>query len=243
MELLVVVVVLAVGSFAKGLTGSGLPQLAIPVMALFLGVERAVIIMSIPGVFSNVWLVWLHRRASSQSRDLPVLLVTGTVGAVAGTVLLTTVDGRWLASTLATLIVVYVVLRVRRPHALLSRSASFWTSPPVGLAAGAFQGATGISGPLLATYLHAFGLVPAVYLFSLSSLFLVFAVTQVATLAVLGAYTTTLLGAGLLALVPVALMMPVGSWVSRRLDPARFSRLIMVTLVAAALALVWRAFA
>ena len=49
-------------------------MLAIPVMTLFLGVERAVIIMSIPGITSNVWLVVEHSDAARESRDLPVLV-------------------------------------------------------------------------------------------------------------------------------------------------------------------------
>ena len=38
LELLVVLAALSVGSFVKGITGTGLPQLAIPVMALFIGI-------------------------------------------------------------------------------------------------------------------------------------------------------------------------------------------------------------
>lgn len=242
-ELLVVVIALAVGSFVKGLTGGGLPQVAIPVMALFIGIERAVIIMSIPGIVSNLWLVALHSRASSESRDLPVLAGTGVVGSVFGTVILTTVDARWLSVGLASLIVVYVVVRLRRPQTLLSRSASAWVSPPVGLASGALQGATGVSGPLLSTYLYSFGLAPSAYIFSVSSLFLIFSVAQVVTLVALSAYSATLVAEGVLALLPVAVMLPLGSRLSRRMQAQHFSRIIMATLVVAAVALVWQALA
>jgi hypothetical protein len=49
LELGIILVAIALGSFVKGVTGSGLPQIAIPVMAIFLGVERAVVLMAIPG--------------------------------------------------------------------------------------------------------------------------------------------------------------------------------------------------
>lgn len=241
LEIAVVITALAIGSFLKGLTGSGLPQVAIPVMALFLGVEPAVIIMSVPGVVSNVWLVVLHARSWPQSRDLPVLVGTGVVGAVLGTVVLTTVPGRWLSLALAVLILSYVAVRLWRPHAVLSRSTTAWTSPPVGLVAGLMQGATGISGPLLTTYLYSFGLTSSVYIFSLSVLFLVFSIAQVVTLVALGAYTTTLVIEGFLALLPVAVMLPLGSWASRRLGERNFSRIIMATLVVAAVVLIAQA--
>jgi len=242
-ELVVVLVALAVGAFVKGLTGNGLPQLAIPVMALFIGIEKAVIIMSIPGVVSNIWLVAEHKGARPETRDLRALVVTGVVGTAVGTVLLTTLDARWLSLGLAGLIVAYVVLRLRRPETLISPAVSAWLSPPVGLASGALQGATGVSGPLLSTYVYTFGLRPSAYIYSVSLLFLVYAVVQAVTLVVIGAYTTTLVVLGLLSLIPVAVMLPLGSRLSRRLDAEVFSKVVMATLVAAAVALVWRAVA
>lgn len=237
LELVVVVAAIAVGSFVKGLTGFGLPQVAIPVMALFLGVEQAVIVMSVAGVASNVWLVGLHARARRQTRDLPVLVVTGVIGAIVGTVALTTVSGHWLSLALAVLIFGYVVVRLWRPHAVLAPAVSAWVSPPLGLAAGGMQGATGISGPLLTTYLYTFGLSSSVFVFSLSTLFLVFAVAQVITLVALGAYTGTLLAESFLALVPVAVMLPLGSWAAQRVGERNFSRVIMCALVVTAVAL------
>ena len=39
LDLVVIVAAIAIGAFVKGATGGGLPQIAIPVMAAFLGVE------------------------------------------------------------------------------------------------------------------------------------------------------------------------------------------------------------
>jgi uncharacterized protein len=103
-ELAVIVVAIAVGAFIKGATGGGLPQLAIPVMAVFLGVEHAVVVMTIPGVIANGWLIWTHRHEARGTRHLPGMLVAGTVGAVGGTLLLHSLDGRWLSAALAVVI-------------------------------------------------------------------------------------------------------------------------------------------
>lgn len=242
-EVVVVFGALAVGGFVKGLTGTGLPMLAIPVMTLFLGVERAVIIMSIPGIISNVWLVAEHSSAARQSRDLPVLIGTGLVGTVVGTMLLTTLDGRWLSLGLAALIVTYVVLRLRRPHLTLSPSTSKWLSPPTGLASGGLQGATGVSGPLISTYLHSFGMSPPAYIFSVSVLFGLFSAAQVVTLVALGSYSSTLLVLSALAIIPVAAMLPLGSRLAKNMPAYYFSHIIVVTLLVAAAALVWQALA
>ena len=53
-ELLIIAVALGVGGATKGLTGLGLPMVAVPVMAGFLGVERAVLIMILPVLVLNL---------------------------------------------------------------------------------------------------------------------------------------------------------------------------------------------
>jgi uncharacterized protein len=145
-DLVIIVVAIAIGSFIKGVTGSGLPQIAIPVMAVFLGVERSVVLMTIPGIVSNTWLMWNHRSYLSSSRDLPVLLTTGMIGAVAGSWLLRELDPRILSGVLASIILIYIVLRLTTPTFALSRSASRRLSPPVGFAAGTLQGRPGSPG-------------------------------------------------------------------------------------------------
>lgn len=241
MDLVVIVVAIGVGAFVKGVTGTGLPQIAIPVMAAVIGVERAVIIMAIPGILSNAWLVRANRDMWQETRDLRVLSTAGVVGAVVGTVVLTTVDGRWLSLVLAVVILGYVAVVTRSPHLSLSPRLTRFTSPPVGLLAGGLQGATGVSGPLLSTYLHGYALAPAAYILSLSTLFLVFSVVQVVTLAGLGLYTADLVRDSALALVPIAVMLPLGNRLSRRLPTATFRRVILFGLALTATALVYGA--
>ena len=64
--LVVIVTAIALGSLIKGVTGSGLPQIAIPVMAIFIGVEHSVVVMAIPGMVSNAWLIWRFRAPSGR---------------------------------------------------------------------------------------------------------------------------------------------------------------------------------
>jgi uncharacterized membrane protein YfcA len=65
--LLVILFALSLGSFVKGVTGTGLPQIAIPVMASLLGVEHAVVVMAIPGVLSNATLFLVHSMSQVAS--------------------------------------------------------------------------------------------------------------------------------------------------------------------------------
>jgi len=240
-DLLVIVAAIAFGAFVKGATGGGLPQLAIPVMAAFVGVEPAVVVMAIPGVVANGWLVWTHREEAQHTRDLPVMLVGGAFGAVIGTLALDNADARVLSGILAAIIVGYVVLSFARPGFHLPPRVTRVASPPVGVAAGGLQGATGISGPLLSTYLHGFGLRPRAYVFALATLFFGFALVQTVSLVAVGLYTPNRLAQSLLALIPIAVALPLGTWAARKVSVATFNRVVLVLLLASAIALAHQA--
>lgn len=241
LELLVIVLALTIGGFIKGVTGSGLPQIAIPVMAVFLGVERSVVIMVIPGIVSNGFLIWRNRGEFSGTRDLPVLLGTGIVGAVAGTYLLTALDQRVLSTILAASVLVYVAMRLTRPELELAPRTTRWFAPPVGFAAGALQGASGISGPLLTTWLHSYRLAPAAYVLSLTTMFQVFSIAQGVTLVGLGMFSVDRLVEGFLALIPLAVVIPLGSRLAGRLPRELFDRVVLVLIAVSAIELLRKA--
>lgn len=237
LDVVIIVVAVAIGAFIKGATGGGLPQVAIPVMAPFLGVEHAVVIMAIPGIVANGWLVVSHRAEYPRTRDLRSLVVTSIVGAVVGTFALKSLDGRALSAALVVVIVAYVVVALAHPGFHLPTRLTRLTSPPVGLVAGGLQGSTGISGPLLTTYLHGFQLLPRAYVFSLAVLFGVGAVVQAITLGFVGLYTGSRLIESLLLLVPIALTQPIGSWAATKLSRVTFQRVTLVLVAASAVSL------
>lgn len=233
----IIVVAIALGSLIKGVTGAGLPQIAIPVMAVFLGVERSVVIMAIPGIVSNGWLMWRFRAHLPGTRDLPRLLPAGAIGALAGTWLLTSLDPRILSAVLAGIIVVYVAVKWRRPELALAPATTRRLSPPVGLAAGTLQGATGISGPLVTTWLHSYRLPPPVYVSALVTMFQVFGVVQAVSLLGLGLFTPSRVFEGLLALVPMLVFLPLGAHLATRMSARTFDGWILTLLAASAVKL------
>jgi len=54
----------SIGAFIKAITGMGLPPIPTPVMAAFLGVEHAVVVIAGPAQLTNTWLLWEHRRGA-----------------------------------------------------------------------------------------------------------------------------------------------------------------------------------
>ena len=83
-SLLIMFIALAAGSLVKGISGLGLPLVAIPVMAGFMDVDRAVAIMVIPGILINCYLLWTYRKHAVNFASLPLMVCVGIVGVVIG---------------------------------------------------------------------------------------------------------------------------------------------------------------
>jgi len=222
---------LFVGSFAKGITGMGLPLLAVPILAGFMGVERAVIIMVVPSLITNAWLMWRTRRAVRLTRNLPLGLVAGVIGATLGSWLLAVLDDRILILTLVVLVAVYLLTRVLKLEYTVSPRASRILSPIIGLAAGVSQGSAGISGLFFASYFHALRLEPTAFVFSTAAMFMSLSLGQAMTLSTLGLMTSDRLMESTLALIPVFAALPFSVWCSRFINRRLFDRIVLAMLI------------
>lgn len=237
-EIVVVLGASLLGAFVKSVTGMGYPLLAVPVIALVLGVEDAVVIVAAPNLAANVVLCIAARDGRDEARDLPVLIGWGFAGAVVGTIALVRVPDEPLLIALAATIVTFVVTSLRAPHLHLEPVMTARWSKPVGLAAGLMQGAVGVSGPVVATWLHGYRLRKEAYVFSVTAIFGVTGAVQLALLVAAGELTARRLGVSLLAFLPVLAMVPLGSALRARLSGPAFSRAVLAVLVVSGLALV-----
>lgn len=238
-HLLLIGVVVAISFLIKAVVGFGGPLLAIPVLAPVLGIEHAVVALSLANLAANLWLFWEHRAAAAETWGLLARLVTaGAGGTVAGTWLLTRLDGRWLSLAVAVMVFAYIAVALARPHFRLSEESGLRLSWPVGMIGGIVHGATANSGPVFVTFFHGLALTRSAFVFGLTSLFFTLSSIQIGTLAVLGAFSGERLVEAAWAVVPVLAVSPIGSAIARRLDPRVFARIVLALLgvVAARLA-------
>ena len=240
-ELVVICCALAAGGLTKGLTGLGLPMVAIPLMAGFLGVERAVLIMIVPTVVLNIWQSWSNRDCIGDMPEIRRLLIPGLPGAAVGASVLYLAPERLLATILAAWIICYLILRLLRPHMSLSPLARRRVAPFVGFGSGAMQAASGICAPILAPYMDALGLSPRSYVFAISTAFAAFAGSHFLVLLALQAYSLDQLLQSSIALIPGLIFMAPGTWLRNVVEPVVFNRVIRVILVIMAVRLIYGA--
>lgn len=223
---------ISAGAIAKGATGMGLPLVAVPVLASFLGLQHAVGIMVIPILVSNIWQCWRFRAEVRDARVkfLVPMLAGGMGGVILGTWFLAVVPQRELEITLGVLLIGYLALRLMRPDFIVSKEAGQKAALPIGIGAGALHGATGISAPIGVTFIHAMRLEREPHVFAVSAMFLAFAIVQLPALFIAGIMEPFWVVEGILALIPIALFMPVGQFLAGKLSRAAFDKMILIFL-------------
>jgi len=242
MEIVAIVLAMVFGAIVKSVTGLGLPPVAIPVLAVFVGVEEAVIIMALPSMITNLYLAWTYRSAWTSTRYLPMMLALCIVASVIGAWVFISVDVRMIAVLVVVLVFSYVVAMLRNPEFALPEEAARRAAGPVAVFGGLLQGSTGISGTLFAPFLHSLRLSRPAFILSISLLFCVAAFGQLGGLIALGEYTWPILGRSLLA---TALVLVVMAYTTRRMVNVRrqtFDWVVMAVQVATASKLLYDAF-
>ncbi|MEI2384267.1 sulfite exporter TauE/SafE family protein [Breoghania sp. JC706] len=237
-ELIVIFLCLAAGGLLKGATGVGTPVIAVPALAMFFDVKTAVIILLIPNLFTNAWQIWHYRSFLPRRPFLKLFLAGGVIGVAAGTWALAALSAQTLQVGVGVVGLVYIAFRLLHPHWHLGESAGTAIAGPAGVVAGILQGASGISAPVSITYLNAMRLERAVFIPSISTLFLLFVAVQIPALTFAGLLTWKLFLTSALAVVPVLSAMPLGTRLARTLSPAMFDRIILILLAVLAVKLV-----
>ena len=240
-DLLVVALASLVGAFVKSVTGMGYPLIAIPILTLYIGIESAVVVIALPNAIANLILCLGVRQERHVSRDLPALVIASILGAVVGTRVLISAPEKPLLIGLALTVFVFVVQRVRSPDLRLTPGMTRRWAPAVGALAGFSHGAVGVSGPVVAMWLHGYRLPKDAYVFSVTLLFLVSGTTQLIVLVLTNQYGRERLIASAVALVATLVMIPIGTRMRARIGGITFERLILALLVFSGVSLIMRA--
>ncbi len=227
----VVLVAISLGSLIKGMTGVGLPLFGVPAIATFATVEEAVVLMIIPVLGSNVWLVAAHRQFATLLRQHLPFLLAGFAGGIAGTFLLVAVEDRWLKLVLAAWLALYLLQYVFGDRLRPVFQARGSASAMVGLTAGTIQGATGVSAHIVAPYFNGRGVPPQAYAFLVAAAFLTFSAAQLVTAVSSELLTSDRLVLGLTALVPTLVFTRIGVGLASRISMDGFQKVLFALFV------------
>ncbi|MBB43996.1 MAG: hypothetical protein CMM44_09570 [Rhodospirillaceae bacterium] len=229
--LTIVLIAIAVGSYLKGAIGLGLPIIAIPTLAAFLGAQHAIVVITLPTFFSNVWICWRYRKMRANIPYIKVALFSACLGTLAGSFILRELTDIALLWLLIAWIGAYLLNMIFNPNFRLEGPAAKKVSPIFACIAGISQGATGIAGPVVATWIHSYRLEKELYVFGVSIMFLVIATTHLVSVASLGLLDYERLFQGTLAIIPTLAFTQIGMWTTRFMSPRIFNKLVIIFII------------
>lgn len=236
LELAIVLAAVLTGATVKAVTGMGLPVIAIPVAALFVDLDDAVVTIAFANLLANGVLAYRERSYVEATRDLPVLAVAGVIGAVIGAFAFVHLPDEPLVVLLIAAIATYIVTFFAKPDLVTPPDRSRRLSPAVGTVAGLFQGAIGISGPIVGSWIHSYRLPRGAHILSVTSLFFVSGTAQFVVL-VLNGELSGRVTASMIAVVPVMATIPLGTRLRDRVSTRGFDLAVVGVLAVSATAL------
>lgn len=219
-----------VAGLVKGVTGMGLPTVAMGVLGVFMPPAAAAAMLVIPSFVTNVWQLLGGSSAAALARRLWSMMAGIVLGTVAGAALLARADPRWSSLALGVALTGYAAYAWFSPSLSVPRRAQSWLSPLVGVTTGLVTGATGVFVVPAVPYLQALGLARDDMVQALGLSFTVSTVALAAGLAVHGAYRADDLGMSALALLPALAGMWLGQKIRSRISAATFRRCFLLFL-------------
>lgn len=237
--LLLTLTFLAAG-LVKGVTGMGLPTIAMGLLGLLMPPAAAAALLIIPSFVTNVWQFVTGPSARDLLRRLWPMLLTLVLGTVAGSALLVRIDPTWSGVALGVALIVYAAYTLLAPPLNVSPGVERWASPMVGLVTGLVTGATGVFVMPAVPYLAALRLEKDALVQALGLSFTVSTVALATGLLANDAYHIEQLGLSSLTVLPALAGMWLGQMIRARISAKRFKQCFLALLLVLGLELASR---
>lgn len=240
--------VFVLAGLVKGVTGMGLPTVAMALLSLFVPPIEAAALLIVPSLLTNVWQLASGEPVYPLWQRFWPMLVAICLGTLAGSAIFSVVgapavpDGAHAPSlmpspigagaTLGIALAVYGVLGLLSIRFSVPKDAEPWLSPIMGVLTGLLTAASGVFVLPAVPYLQALGLKRDELVQAMGLSFTMSTAALAVTLAMHDALHPAVAGASLLAQFPAMAGMFLGAWLRQRMNPELFRRCFFGMLVA-----------
>lgn len=236
--LLVVVFLLA--GVVKGVTGMGLPTVAMGLLGGALSPVAAASMLFIPTFVTNAWQLLSGPSVGQIVRRLWPMMLAVVIATLAAAALLVRVDRDVSRAALGAALVVYAGYALLAPVLRVPARRERWLGPLVGAMSGVVTGATGVFVMPAVPYLQSLGLQREELVQALGLAFTVSTISLTTGLMLHGAFGVQQLGLSALAVVPSLAGMWLGQVIRQRISAGVFRACFLGFLLLLGLELVLR---
>lgn len=153
-----VAVTFLLAGLVKGVTGMGLPTLAMGLLGTVMPPVAAASLLLVPSFVTNVWQLLSGPNFASIRRRLWLMMASITIGTLAGSWLLASDNVKWTTAGLGAALVLYAVYTLLARQLNVPAGAERWSSPAIGFLTGLVTGGTGVFVVPAVPYIQALGL-------------------------------------------------------------------------------------
>ncbi|RAZ91970.1 sulfite exporter TauE/SafE family protein [Mesorhizobium hawassense] len=215
----------------KGVTGMGLPTLAMGLLGTIMPPVMAASLLIVPSFVTNVWQLFAGPSFSAILRRLWLMMAGILVGTIIGARLLASDNVKWTTAGLGAALIVYAAYSLLARQPTVPARAERWSSPVVGFLTGLVTGCTGVFVVPAVPYIQALALSRDDLIQSLGLSFTVSTIALALGLASHGAFEAGHLAMSSLAVLPALLGMWLGQVLRQKISPATFRRWFLIFLI------------
>lgn len=220
-----------VAGIVKGVTGMGLPTVAMGVLGSLLSPLTAAALLLVPSFVTNVWQLLAGPRFGAIARRLWPMMIAIVIGTIAGSALLTGGNTDLTTAGLGIALIVYAAYTLLAQPFRVPSQWEPWLSPIIGILTGLVTGATGVFVIPAVPYIQSLGFERDDLVQALGLSFTVSTIALAVGLLWHGAAPMGNLMTSTLAVAPALLGMAAGQAVRTRISPLLFRRLFLIFLL------------
>jgi uncharacterized membrane protein YfcA len=231
-NIIYITVVFLLAGMVKGVTGMGLPTVAVAMLSLVMAPVEAAALLIVPSLLTNVWQLLSGAPVYPLWRRLWPMMAGICIGTGAGTLLggALAVDAKMASGALGVALVAYAAMGLLAVRWRL-RGSEGVMSPAVGALTGAITAATGVFVIPAVPYLQALELEKDELVQAMGLAFTVSTVALAVSLAARGAWQPAAAGMSFVAQLPAAAGMLLGQRLRSRMAPELFRRCFLFALL------------
>ena len=222
---------LLLAGFVKGVVGLGLPTVSIGLLAVTMQPSRAIAIVIVPAIVTNIWQTFAGPHLRDIIRRLWPLMAGTVIGIWLNGGMLSGPYARYGGVVLGVLLVIYAIVGLSKFNFSVARSNEKWIGGIVGLVTGMVSAATGVQVVPSMPFMQAIGMEKDELVQALGVFFTVATLALAFTLTSAGLLSASTALPGAVAMASAFAGMFIGQVVRSRMQPEAFRRWFLITMI------------
>jgi hypothetical protein len=229
--LILIAAAFLLAGFIKGVIGLGLPTVSMGLLAVSMPPARAIAIVIVPAIITNIWQTFVGPYLRDIIRRLWPLMVGTAIGIWLNAGMLTGPYARYGTVILGVLLVIYAIIGLSKFNFRVARTNEKWIGGIAGLITGVVSAATGVQVIPSMPFMQAIGLEKDELVQALGVFFTVATLALAFNLTNAGLLTAATAVPGIVAMAAAFTGMFIGQAVRSRLQPEAFRRRFLVAMI------------